>query len=185
MVVSAIEVAREAHSGQNRIQTGEPFIDHPIAVAALVASWTSDPEVIAAACLHDALEKTHLDPSQLRDRFGDSIVEVVASATEDPRIPSYTDRKRELRHRVIAAGRPASVIYAADRVSNLRDWNLLEPGQRDRVASELGCRFAQRLTLWREDLEELSRADPGLPFLRAIADEIESLVSGGFAARIA
>ena len=185
LVISAIEVAEEVHYGQRRIQSGNPFIEHPIAVAELVASWTSDPEVIAAACLHDALEKTQLDASKMGDRFGASVVEIVASATEDPTISSYMERKRELRKRVIAAGRPATVIYSADRVSNLNDWNNLGFGERESVAAELGCSFSERLRLWREDLDELSTADPDLPFLGEIATELDCLVSGEVEQKIA
>jgi len=76
---------------------------------------------------------------------------------------------------VIAAGRPATVIYAADRLANLRDWTCLDRDGREAAAGRLGTSLEERLRLWDEDLEELSAADSELPFLGAIEVEIREL----------
>ena len=177
LIAAALELADRAHRGQRRKQTGNSFIEHPMKVAEIVSAWTSDPEVIAAAYLHDVLEKTDVNASQLRDQFGETIASTVIVATEDPLIPSYPERKRDLRSKVIDAGRPATVIYAADRVANLRDWNRLDEAQRAEVGTKLGTSFEERLMLWQEDLGELSEADPGLPLLAEIEIELSHLLN--------
>jgi (p)ppGpp synthase/HD superfamily hydrolase len=177
LVESARKLAEQSHRGQFRKQTGNEFIEHPVAVAEIVASSTDDQETIAAAYLHDVLEKTDVNASQLRQRFGNLVADVVIACTEDPSLPCYADRKRDLRRKAIAAGRPASVIYAADRVANLRDWTTLDQDQRTVVGAKLGTNFEERLMLWREDLRDLSQTDPDLPFLAEIEIELRHLVN--------
>ena len=179
MIESAKRLAEQSHRGQFRKQTGNEFIEHPLAVAEIVASSTDDAETIAAALLHDVLEKTDVNASQLRQRFGDLVADVVIACTEDPSLSCYADRKRDLRRKAIAAGRPASLIYGADRVANLRDWTTLEQSERVEVGAKLGTDFDERLMLWREDLRELSEADPTLPFLAEIEIELGHLLNEG------
>jgi guanosine-3',5'-bis(diphosphate) 3'-pyrophosphohydrolase len=168
-VEMALEFAGSAHAGQVRKQTGRPFIEHPIAVAGLVAERGYDGPVLAAAYLHDVTEKTDVSPEEIGERFGPEVGTLVATLTEDGSQESYRERKRELRAQVLAAGRPATVIYAADRVANLGDWTGLPPEAREACATRLGTTLRERLLLWDEDLEELGALDPELPFL----DEIE------------
>jgi len=179
MIDSARSLAEQSHRGQFRKQTGNEFIEHPLAVAEIVANSTDDPETISAALLHDVLEKTDVNASQLRQRFGDLVADVVIACTEDPSLSCYADRKRGLRRKAIAAGRPASVIYAADRVANLRDWTTLDQAQRAEVGAKLGTDFEERLMLWREDLRDLSETDPTLPFLAEIEIELGHLLNEG------
>jgi len=173
---AALELAREAHAGQRRKQSGEPFVEHPITVVALLSEQANHGEtVLAAAYLHDVVEKTGVELDQIHERFGDDVAALVAVLTEDHDLPSYEQRKRALRDQVIEAGRPATVIYAADRVANLRDWTRLPPERRDAVAAALGTTLAERMQLWEEDLAELSAADPELPFLGPIEIELRRL----------
>jgi GTP pyrophosphokinase len=172
----ALELAREAHAGQRRKQSGEPFVEHPITVAALLSDQGDfDDPVIAAAYLHDVVEKTGVDLDQIQDRFGDEVASLVAVLSEDHDLLGYEQRKRALRDQVIAAGRPATIIYAADRVANLRDWTQLPPERRQAVAAALGTTLEERMQLWQEDLDELSAADPSLPFLDLIGIELALL----------
>ena len=56
LVKKALEFASNAHNGQTRKYTGEPYIVHPIEVMELVREVIDDPEVLAAALLHDVVE---------------------------------------------------------------------------------------------------------------------------------
>ena len=56
LVARALEFAKKAHEGHKRKYTGEPYVNHPIAVAKIVASVTKDQEMLAAALLHDTIE---------------------------------------------------------------------------------------------------------------------------------
>jgi (p)ppGpp synthase/HD superfamily hydrolase len=176
LAVGALALAREAHAGQRRKQSGEPFVEHPISVVDLLAEGAeTTEEVLAAAYLHDVVEKTGVDTEQIRAGFGDEVAALVEVLTEDHDLPSYEERKRSLRRQVIDAGRPATVIYAADRVANLRDWTRLPLERRDAVAAALGTTLEERMRLWNEDLEELTAADPSLPFLEQIELELRQL----------
>lgn len=165
-----------AHAGQRRQQSGDPFVEHPIAVARLLTEAGEQSEtVIAAAYLHDVVEKSDTDVSEIDTKFGSEVAALVGALTEDPQLLDYEERKRALRDQVIRAGRPATVIYAADRVANLRDWTALPHERREAVAAALGTTLEERVRLWDEDLAELTAADPELWFLGPIEVELRAL----------
>ena len=174
-VSAALEFARRAHRGHRRKQDGRPFVEHPIEVAELVAEAGADSDAKAAAYLHDVVEKTAVEPGEIADRFGPEVAALIETLSEDPRLPTYSGRKRDLRARVIASGRPATTIYAADRLANVRDWVRVEASARDAVAVRLGTTLEERLALWDEDLAQLSAADPEIPFLAQIERAVETV----------
>jgi hypothetical protein len=67
------------------------------------------------------------------------------------------------------------IIYAADRVANMRDWRKVPPEDRPAIGERLGTTLDERLELWTEDLEELHDFDPETPFLAEIQSELEAL----------
>lgn len=81
-------------------------------------------EVIAAGILHDTIEKSDADPAELRARFGAAVAELVLAVSEDETITTYRDRKAALRRQVAAAGPDAQMIFAADKVSRVRELRL-------------------------------------------------------------
>jgi hypothetical protein len=81
-------------------------------------------EVIAAGILHDTIEKTGADASDLRARFGARVAELVLAVSEDETISRYQQRKAALRRQVAAAGADAQMIFAADKVSKVRELRL-------------------------------------------------------------
>lgn len=173
----AAEFARRAHKGQRRKQSGEPYAEHPAAVAALVAEAKLDPKLVTAAHLHDVIEKTSVTRAELESRFGAEIASLVAALSENDGIPYYAERKRALRDQVIDSGWDATVIYTADRLANLRDWRTLQPERRAPVARDLGTTFDVRLRLWREDFVALSQLEGPLPFLTEMEIELRSLTA--------
>ena len=172
---AALRFARRAHLGQHRKQTHEQFVEHPIAVARLLSDAGYDDEVIVAAYLHDVVEKTEIELPEIRERFGPEVAEIIDSLSEDDEIPGYAKRKRALRQRVLGASRTAILIYAADRVANMRDWHRVPAKDRAQIGTRLDTTLEERLHLWREDLEELSQLDPELPFLAEIELELREL----------
>ena len=175
LATSALRFARRVHLGQYRKQTGEQFVEHPIAVARLLSESGYDGPVIAAAYLHDAVEKTDVELDEIRERFGPSVAGLVDSLSEDPEIDGYADRKRALRKRTLESGGDTVVIYAADRVANMRDWHKVAPDDRPACGERLGTTLDERLELWTEDLEELHDLDPRTPFLAEIETELAAL----------
>ena len=77
----AYRFADEAHLGQMR-NNGEPYITHPIAVAARCAEWKLDAQALMAALLHDAMEDCGITKSELIERFGPPEAELVDGLTK-------------------------------------------------------------------------------------------------------
>ena len=172
---AARSFARRVHLGQHRKQTHEQFVEHPIAVARLLDEAELRGPIITAAYLHDVVEKTPIELAEIEVRFGPEVAAIVDALTEDPGLDGYSQRKRALRGRVLASDRDAVLIYAADRVANMRDWTRVAPGEREAIAERLGTSLPERLELWDEDLRELTAYDQGLPFLADIELELREL----------
>jgi guanosine-3',5'-bis(diphosphate) 3'-pyrophosphohydrolase len=172
---AALRFARRIHLGQHRKQTGEQFVEHPIAVADLLSEAGYNGALLPAAYLHDVVEKTDVTLDEIRERFGPQVATLVDSLSEDPAIAGYGARKRALRHRVLGSGGESAVIYAADRVANMRDWRKVPPQDRRACGERLGTTLDERLELWQEDVEELHDAYPDTPFLGEMRSELDAL----------
>jgi guanosine-3',5'-bis(diphosphate) 3'-pyrophosphohydrolase len=172
---AALRFARRVHLGQHRKQTGEQFVEHPIAVANLLLASGYDGPLISAAYLHDVVEKTDVELDEIRERFGPDVAGLVDCLSEDPEIHGYGARKRALRKRIMESGGDPVIIYAADRVANMRDWRKIAPEDRPLIGERLGTTLDERLELWTEDMEELHNFDPQTPFLAEIQSELEAL----------
>src|SRR4249920_2640106 len=172
---SALRFARRVHLGQYRKQTGEQFVEHPIAVARLLEESGYEGPLIAAAYLHDVVEHTDVELDEIRERFGPAVADLVDRLSEDPEIDGYAERKRALRRGILESGGDPVVIYAADRVANMRDWHRVAPEDRPACGERLGTTLDERLELWTEDVEELHDLDPQTPFLGEIESELAAL----------
>jgi GTP diphosphokinase / guanosine-3',5'-bis(diphosphate) 3'-diphosphatase len=175
LATAALRFARRMHLGQYRKQTGEQFVEHPIAVARLLIEAGYDGAMIAAAYLHDTVEKAGAELEEIRERFGPDVAELVESLTEDAEIDDYAERKRALREGILRADSQPLIIYAADRVANMRDWRKVAPENRPACGKRLGTTIEERLRLWQEDLEGLHNHDPETPFLGEIEEELRVL----------
>jgi (p)ppGpp synthase/HD superfamily hydrolase len=116
----ALGFAKCAHRQQKRKYTGEPYANHCRNVAGIVAEYTSDPAVIAAATLHDVLEDTEVTPAEMRDVFGDRVTLLVIEVTDVSRLE---DGNREVRKRLdrehLAGSSPdGATIKLADLIDN-------------------------------------------------------------------
>ena len=172
---AALRFARRVHLGQHRKQTGEQFVEHPIAVADLLTEAGFDGPMISAAYLHDVVEKTDVELDELRERFGPEVAGLVDCLSEDPDLDGYGARKRALRGAILESGGDSVVIYAADRVANMRDWRKVAPEDRPACGERLGTTLEERLELWQEDVEELHEADPETPFLGEMRSDLAAL----------
>src|SRR5438309_4810174 len=85
MITRAYEVAADAHRQQVR-KSGESYIHHPLAVAAIVAELGLDDITIAAALLHDAVEDTGVTIEQLEREFGPEVAAIVDGVTKLDRV---------------------------------------------------------------------------------------------------
>ena len=119
MLADAYAVAERAHAGQPR-RDGTPYIGHVVEVALLLRDRLGirDPAILAAALLHDAVEDSDLSIEEL-GRFPERTRELVSLLT-DPS-PTMTGAMRRAHHREIWKDPEATLLKAADRLSNLGD----------------------------------------------------------------
>jgi guanosine-3',5'-bis(diphosphate) 3'-pyrophosphohydrolase len=157
----AFEFAREAHRGQERKGDGTPYIRHPKEVARLLSdAGHADEELLAAAFLHDVVEDTDTTLEELEDAFGAGVVQLVSAMTEDKEVERWEERKRHHRDQVEAAGERAALIYAADKVANLRDMRALYANVGEGAAGRFNAPLDARQRVWRDDLEMVARVNP-------------------------
>ena len=150
------EVADRAHDGQRRA-SGESYIEHPLAVAGILAELEMDRQTIAAALLHDVVEDTSITSEQVSAEFGDEIASLVEGVTKLTRIPyqSKEDAQVEnLRKMFMAMARDIRVIIIklADRLHNMRTLASLPPAKRQSIAREtldIYAPIAHRLGIWK------------------------------------
>lgn len=114
--------AVERHQGQVRRDGVTPYVMHPQSVMAIVRDefGVKDPEVLAAALLHDTIEDTRTDYDDLRERFGKRVADIVSALTKDKRLPEAR-REREYFARLARASRDAKLCKVGDALHNLRD----------------------------------------------------------------
>ncbi|SAL17208.1 guanosine-3',5'-bis(diphosphate) 3'-pyrophosphohydrolase [Caballeronia peredens] len=167
-VKSAFHFSDEAHLGQYR-QSGEPYITHPVAVAEICAGWKLDAQSIMAALLHDVIEDQGVTKTEIAERFGAKVAELVDGLSK---LDKMEFRNREeaqaenFRKMLLAMARDVRVILVklADRLHNMRTLGAVPPEKRRRVAREtldIYAPIAHRLGLnntYRE-LQDLSFAN--------------------------
>ncbi len=150
------EVADRAHEGQRRA-SGESYIEHPLAVAGILAELEMDRHTIAAALLHDVVEDTSITSDQVAAEFGEEIAALVDGVTKLTRIPyqSKEDAQVEnLRKMFMAMARDIRVIIIklADRLHNMRTLASLAPSKQRAIAREtldIYAPIAHRLGIWK------------------------------------
>ncbi|HTO99811.1 MAG TPA: bifunctional (p)ppGpp synthetase/guanosine-3',5'-bis(diphosphate) 3'-pyrophosphohydrolase [Anaerolineales bacterium] len=86
LIQRAYRVAEEAHRGQKRM-SGEPYINHCLAVAQILAELHVPPEVVAAGLLHDTVEDTPVTLADIQRDFGDSVATLVDGVTKLTNLP--------------------------------------------------------------------------------------------------
>ncbi len=140
LVRSAYRLADQAHLGQLR-NSGEPYITHPIAVAAQCAEWKLDAQALMAALLHDAMEDSHVTKVQLIERFGSAVAELVDGLTKLDKLHFNTREENQaesFRKMLLAMARDMRVILIklADRTHNMRTLSDVPREKWSRIASE-------------------------------------------------
>jgi guanosine-3',5'-bis(diphosphate) 3'-pyrophosphohydrolase len=116
---SALAFAQERHNTQTR-DGGQPYVIHPIRIAnILLYEWaTENPELIAAAMLHDVVEDTQTTIKEIKDRFGNDIGKLVDGMTMWKGSETYETYIK----RVSRGPEPLRVLKCADTLDNLRSW---------------------------------------------------------------
>ena len=167
-IAAAYLYSDQAHAGQMRA-SGEEYITHPLAVAAICAAWKLDAQALMAALLHDVVEDTGITISDVASRFGAPVGALVDGLSKLDKIEfeSQEDAQAEnFRKMLLAMARDVRVILVklADRLHNMRTIGSLRTAKRRRIAREtleIYAPIAHRLGLnqvYRE-LQDLSFAN--------------------------
>lgn len=167
----AIAFAQEHHGAQRREADRAPFLLHPLEVASYLKRAGCPDQVVAAAVLHDVLEDTDADRSQLESLFGRPVSELVAAVSDNPEIADEERRKDAVRERVRRAGGYALAVYAADKVSKVRELRMLLARGLDRE------RASVKLHRYRKSLEMLEHEIPDTRIVQLLRFELEALES--------
>jgi GTP diphosphokinase / guanosine-3',5'-bis(diphosphate) 3'-diphosphatase len=159
-IFSAVE-----HKGQTRA-SGEPYLVHPLEVAAILADMRMDPACVAVGLLHDVLEDTLTDPDRIKEYFGADVLHIVEGVTKISQIPFSSSEERQaenFRKLLLAMVDDVRVILVklADRLHNMRTLQYLPTERRQRIAREtmdIYAPLAGRLGMSKvkNELEDLS-----------------------------
>jgi guanosine-3',5'-bis(diphosphate) 3'-pyrophosphohydrolase len=180
LIDRAYQVSADAHKGQTRA-SGEPYINHCLAVAQILAELQLPGPAIAAGLLHDVVEDTPLTLEDIRNKFGEEVTGLVDGVTKLTQLPRVTrgDEKNQppvdedaqrkaldvatLRKIFFSMGDDVRVVVIklADRLHNMRTLYHLPPERRKAIAQEtleLFAPLANRLGIWQMkwELEDLS-----------------------------
>jgi (p)ppGpp synthase/HD superfamily hydrolase len=120
LVEAALLFAARAHDGQRRKGTDMPYIVHPVGVMlALVQAGETDPELLAAALLHDTVEDTGVSLAQLREHFGERVARIVEGCSEPDKSDTWEHRKQHTVSYLRTAPRDTLLVSAADKLNNV------------------------------------------------------------------
>ena len=140
MVARAITFAEKAHEGQFRKGTKRPYIVHPMEVGEIVATLTSDEEIISAALLHDTIEDCKdVTREVLAKEFSERVAMLVDQESED-KSHTWLERKSHTIEHLKSAPYEVRMIGLADKLSNIRDIDRDYP----KVGEELWNRFRMK-----------------------------------------
>ncbi len=160
-------MAREAHHNQMR-SSGESYINHPIAVARIVADIGLDEISLVAALLHDAVEDTEITLADVERDFGREVATIVDGVTKLERLHFDSHEEQQaatMRKMLVSMAKDLRVlvIKLADRLHNMRTLAGVPPDKQQRVAQEtldIYAPLAHRLGMqeMRQELEDLAFA---------------------------
>lgn len=121
----AIVFAVKAHAGTERRGKAFPYIVHPLEAVEIVATMTTDQELLAAAALHDTVEDTDVTLDDIRREFGDRVAKLVEEESDVfmegvSEADSWHERKQAAIDRLSRASRDAKMVALGDKLSNAR-----------------------------------------------------------------
>jgi HD domain len=165
--------ADEHHRGQTRKFDGAPFMTHTAEVAHLLYDEGAADRLVAAGVLHDTVERTDATLDDLHRRFGREVADLVGAVTEDPALGSYRARKAALRRQATSSGEEAAILFAADKVSKVRQYE----AQLESTMEGADPPRARRLHHYEQSLRRLERVLPAHPLVRRLRAELAKVLA--------
>ena len=134
LILKAAHFAAQKHRDQRRKnEDASPYINHPISVAKIISEIGNieDPEVLAAALLHDTLEDTSTTREELIENFGQRVCSLVEEVSDDKILPRQTRKDLQIQH-APQLSEGAVLIKLGDKISNVTDITHTPPTNWDR-----------------------------------------------------
>ena len=123
LILKAAHFAAKKHRDQRRKDKhASPYIIHPISVALEIeqTGGVNDPEILAAALLHDTIEDTETTPEELEEQFGEKVCKYVLEVTDDKNLLKDERKKKQIEH-AETLSKGAVLIKLGDKISNITD----------------------------------------------------------------
>ena len=176
--------AVEAHGTQKRA-SGEPFVSHPLTVARLLVEYFGlDPEAVQAALLHDIPEDTEYSLTDVEERFGPGVAQLVDGVTKLSTFGGRSHQEQQaenIRKMLLAMAEDIRVVLIklVDRLHNMRTISALPKEKQERIArqtSEIYAPLAERLGIWQVkwELEDLAFKVLEPDNYRRLAEQLET-----------
>ena len=164
-IEEAFLYAKRLHEGQYRVSE-EPYIIHPVEVAKILVGLKVDNHTIMAAFLHDILEDTDTKPEEIKEKFGEDVLNLVQGVTKLSKLQFKSKEERQaenFRRLFIAMANDVRIIFLklADRLHNMRTLNFMIASKQQKIAQEtldIFAPLANRLGIgkMKAELEDLS-----------------------------
>jgi GTP pyrophosphokinase len=169
LVEEAYKFAQKAHQGQMR-KSGEPYFEHPLQTALILAELQLDTSALAAALLHDVPENCGIEISEIEAKFGPEVAKLVDGTTKLGKLSRTASgaatggaQAENLRKMLVAMAEDLRVVFIklADRLHNMRTLGALSPEAQQSIAQEtleIYAPLAHRLGIWelKWQLEDLA-----------------------------
>jgi (p)ppGpp synthase/HD superfamily hydrolase len=146
-ILESARFAAEKHAGQRRKGlAGEPYINHLIEVAELIAASGDvlDANLIMAGFLHDTIEDTGVTATELERLFGADVAALVVEATDDKSLPKETRKALQVKQAPHKSPR-AQILKLADKISNLRSILASPPADWSQQRRRQYCEWAKEV----------------------------------------
>ena len=139
-ITRAFNYANEKHAGQVR-KSGEPYINHCLSVAYILATYQSAPATIAAGFLHDTLEDCGVSYQEIKTLFNDDVAEIVQAVTKIKNLPNVSlEETSASTHRklILAMAKDirAVIVKLCDRLHNMRTLQYVKPHKQIETSKE-------------------------------------------------
>lgn len=164
-IEAAFEFAKRLHEGQYRVSE-EPYIIHPIEVVKILIGLRADKHTLMAGFLHDILEDTETSPAEIKEKFGEDVLNLVQGVTKLGKLQFKSTEERQaenFRRMFIAMASDVRIIFLklADRLHNMRTLNYMTQAKQQKIAQEtldIFAPLANRLGVGKvkAELEDLS-----------------------------
>jgi GTP pyrophosphokinase len=181
LIRKAYIFSAQVHHGQTRL-SGEPYLNHPISVAMILAEMNLDEYTVSTGLLHDTVEDTYATIEELEEKFGEEISFLVDGVTKISKLThkSRIDRQAEtFRKMLLAMSKDIRVILIklADRLHNMRTLEFVSPKRQAAISREtldIYVPLASRLGIFfiKKELEDLSLRYLNEKVYKEIEDEL-------------